>query len=436
MPKKMILITNLDVWLLSSKVKKPGAGNQSLYNTLLGYAHAAWEVHMLTSRMVLADMPPVHDNVIIHREPIFRSKAFSLLKPLVKRLLGVPKSGIHSREITTSMSPPSKIDWLYTKLFCQIMASRAVKLARELGGVAFIYGHEIHGALAGRDAAKRLKVPLVNRFQGTELGQLLDQPEKLLSYKTWVEATKIDADLIIMANDGTRGDQVLDFLGVPKWKYRFYMNGVVKEDVYRPDVDKAKVRRELGIADNEVFILYTGRMFYWKRIDRHIEVIKRVSNACPDFKAVFIGDGPEMYAVKRLSSRLELDDRVIFLGAMAHSQVMDYLNACDVYISFHDLSNLSNPVIEACVCGKCIVTTDVGGTTDLLTDGVNAVVVPNRDSVEAITRALIKVLRNSNERVRLAEGARQRGRQLKSWQERMFIETDEVAKMLARKTSV
>jgi glycosyltransferase involved in cell wall biosynthesis len=432
--KKMILITNLDVWRLSSKVKTLGAGNQSLFNTLLGYARAGWEVHMLTSSTLLSDMSPIHDKVIVHRKPMFRSRAFSIFKPLIKRLLRVPKPGVRPLAVRTSLRPPSMVDWLYPQVFRMVMSREAVKLGKELGGVDFIYGHEIHGALAGKDAARRLGVPLVNRFQGTELSQFLYQPEKLLSYKTWVRATKIDADLIIMANDGTRGDEVLDFLGVPKEKYRFYMNGVVKRDVYRPSVDTGRIRSDLGIANGEVFILYTGRLFYWKRIDRHLEVIKRTSEAYPNFKVVFIGDGPEMDAVKRLNCERGLADRVTFTGAMGHGEVMDYLNACDLYISFHDLTNLCNPAIEACVCGKCIVTTAVGGTTDLLTDGVNAVVVEKHDDVEAIAQALLKILKDPDERTRLARGAQQRGAELKTWEERMKTEIDEVRTMLAEKS--
>jgi len=67
-----------------------------------------------------------------------------------------------------------------------------------------------------------------------------------------------------------------------------------------------------------------------------------------------------MEKVRQLRQALQLEDRVLLLGGLPHREVMDYLNACDVYVAFHDLTNLCNPVIEACVCGKCIVTTAVG----------------------------------------------------------------------------
>jgi glycosyltransferase involved in cell wall biosynthesis len=323
--------------------------------------------------------------------------------------------------------------WLHAQVFRRVMAHRAVKLARELGGVGFIYGYEIHGALAAKDAARKLGVPLVTRFQGTELGQFLKQPEKLLSYKTEVEATKIDADLIIMANDGTFGDKVLDFLGIPKGKYRFYMNGVTRDDVYRPDVDATGIRKKAHVSAKNLFLLHTGRFFYFKRIDRLLKVFAKALLQYPKMTLVLIGDGPEKNACESLASELGIANNVVFLGSLPHSVVMDYLNACDIYAAFYDISNLSNSMIESCVCGKCIVTTAVGGTTDLLTNGVNAVVVEKHNDVEAIAQALVRVLRDPNERTRLAEGARQRSSELKTWEERMLLETDEVAKMLANK---
>lgn len=431
--KNIILITDLDVWLLTTKIKKPGTGNQSLYNTLLGYANAGWEVHMMTTNLVLSGMPSIHENVFIHRQTILIFELIDKLKAIVKKLLRLlkPNSGRSGSNVrTTPLNPVTRL-WVMTHIFRWVMGQRAAKLARQLGGVDFIYGYEVYGILAGRVAADKLHVPLVIRFQGTELGQFLDDPKKLMSFKTKVEATTTEADLIIMANDGTLGDKVLDFLGVPKQKYRFYMNGVVKDNLYRPDIDIALVREKTHVPAENVFLLYAGRFFYFKRIDRLLRVFARAFEQYRKMTLVLIGDGPEKKPCENLARELGVADNVRFLGALPHSEVMDYLNACDIYVAFYDLSNLSNSMIESCVCGKCIVTSDVGGTTDLLTDGINAVVVEKHDDIEALSQALLRIAGDPAERARLAEGARQRGSELKTWQQRMQTEVEEVEKTLA-----
>jgi len=423
------MISNLDVWLLTSSNVRPGTGNQDMYNTVLGYARNGWEVHLLTDSRAVRGLPKIHDSVFCHRKPIRLLDAQQAVKRWLRSLLG---EGGAARSVRPHRPAPGMAR--YMKVFRWAMSRRGVALARRLGPVDLVYGYEFFGAAAGRAVADALGVPLVTRFQGTELCRWLGDPAALLADSVKAGATRTPADLVIMANDGTQGDRVLDALGVPREKVRFWMNGVDKQDVFRPQVDAGAVRRSLGIDPGEVFILHTGRLFHWKRIDRHLEVLARVRRQFEGFRAVFIGDGPEREAVLALCTSLGLDDRVRFLGAMPHGQVMDYLNACDIYISFYDLSNLSNSLIESCVCGKCIVTTAVGGTGDLVTDGANAVVVPEHDDPDRIAAGLLRVLRDPGERARLAEGARCRGCELLTWQERMQMEVAEVEKVLVGRT--
>ncbi|MBN1590759.1 MAG: glycosyltransferase family 4 protein [Pirellulales bacterium] len=435
--KKILILTNLDVWVFDLNSRIAGAGHQVVLNTLLGFANAGYEVHMITTSRLHSELPPIHDNVHIHRLPLpwfdLCQKLISIPKYALRKLRSFIKStGTPKRPRSfVDFSPPAL--WYYTYYFFRPTVARyAVKLARRIGGVDVVYGHEVVGAIAAETVSKQLRVPLVTRFQGTELSQFLDQPERLMRCKTHVVALRADADLIIMANDGTLGDQVLDFLGVPKKKYRFYIDGVVKDDVHRPDVDVQAVRKRFLVPDDCLFLLYAGRMFYWKRIDRLLEVAARVKQDFDDFRLVVVGDGPEMAAVQTLARNLEVTDHVRFVGAMPHGDLMDLMNACDVYVSFHDLTNLCNPALEACVCGKCIATTAIGGIQDLLTDNVNAVVCEPHDDVDGIAKRLLRLLRNPEERKRLRDAAFQQGKtKVKTWVERMEMEVAEIEKTIA-----
>ena len=63
-------------------------------------------------------------------------------------------------------------------------------------------------------------------------------------------------------------------------------------------------------------------------------------------------------------------------------------------------------------------------------EGTSAVVVPEHDDGEAIAQGLLRVLKNPAERARLAEGARRRGHELKTWEERMRLKIEEVEQVL------
>jgi len=432
----MLVLTHLDLWFLSPNVRIAGAGNQSLLNTLLGYANAGYEVHMITTSTLHGEVPSIHDNVHVHRRTLpwfdICRKLAAVPRSMLRRIASTKQSAGASEKPRdfVDFSPPGV--WYYANYFFKpAIARHAIALARKLGGVDFIYGHEILGAIAAEVVSKKLGVPLVTRFQGTELSQFLDQPKRLMQCKTHVVASRVDADLIIMANDGTLGNRVLDFLGIPKERYRFYINGVVKDNVYRPRVDVQDVRNRFSIPKDTLFLLYAGRMFYWKRIDRLLNIMANVKKNFDDFRLIVVGDGPELAASQAMAEKLKLSGQVRFVGAMAHRDLMDPMNACDVYVSFHDLTNLCNPVIESCVCGNCIVTTAIGGTKDLLTDKVNAIVHKQHDDVDGIAEKLLDVLKHPEARNRLAEAAFQRGRELKTWAQRMEMEVAEVEKVIA-----
>ena len=432
--RDIILITNLDIWMLTGDINKAGTGNQSLYNTLMGYANHGYNVHMLTTSMALEDISSIHPNIHVYR---FNIKSYEFLMKIKRtlsyllRLLKKKNSRNIPVAIRTKLAEQSLGMVIYSYVFAWAMSRNARKLMENLD-VAFVYGHEIFGTLAAARLSRKMKLPLITRFQGTELSQFLEQPDILFSYTVNVRALRTPADLIIMANDGTQGDKVLDFVGVPRDRYRFYMNGVVKDDVYRPNVDIGRFRSKVFVPDGNIFLLYTGRFFYWKRIDRLLRVFAKTLAQYPKITLVLIGDGAEKKPCESLAEKLGVKKNTVFLGSMPHSEVMDYLNACDICVSFHDLTNLCNPLIEACVCGKCIVTTNIGGISDLLTHGKNSIVLDNSDE-NKLAGALLSVAADGSLRNRYAEAAFQRGIELKTWKERMDMEAAEVELVLAKK---
>jgi glycosyltransferase involved in cell wall biosynthesis len=384
--------------------------------------------------MNLKDISPIHPNVHIYRYTIKSYEFLMKLKSIFWDLMMFFK-----RKKPQNVQRPIQIGpvreslrlVMHSYIFAWAMTRNALKLMKNLN-VLFVYGYEILGALAAARLCRKTGLPLITRFQGTELSQFLKEPDILFSYTANVRALRAPADLVIMANDGTMGDKVLDLVSVPKDRYRFYMNGVVKADVYRPDTDVSEIRKKAKVPNGNVFLLYTGRFFHWKRLDRLLRVFAKAFNAYPKATLVLIGDGPEMNTCKVLAEKLGIKDNVMFLGVMPHSEVMDYLNACDIYLAFYDLSNLSNSMIEACVCGKCIVTTDAGGTGYLLTHQKNALMLNTCDE-DKLGEALLSVVADEKLRNKYARAAFERGKELKTWQERMAMEIKDVESVLAKK---
>lgn len=124
-------------------------------------------------------------------------------------------------------------------------------------------------------------------------------------------------------------------------------------------------------------------------------------------QAVFVlaGDGPERGRLESMASDLEISERVRFLGH--RSDVPELLAACDVFAlpSLYEGSSLA--VLEAMAAGRPVVSSAIGGTDELIDDGIDGVLVPPGDAI-ALTAALRRLLGDAGLRSRLAERARRR----------------------------
>ena len=241
------------------------------------------------------------------------------------------------------------------------------------------------------------------------------------------------ADLVVMANDGTQGDLILRHVGQDMNRVGFWMNGVDKQRVLRPSLDVAAFRRRVGVPDGHVMVLTTVRLVGWKRYDRALSALAQVRRRTDRFTYVIVGDGPLRAQLEEMARTLGLGDCVKFTGSMPHDEVMNFVNACDIYLSVNDLSNLGNPLIEATLCGRCIVTLSNGATGDLITHDVNGLMLPPNDNA-ALADALLRLIESPQERARLAAGARQRAQSLQTWTQRMQLELDTLHRLTNGRT--
>ena len=63
--------------------------------------------------------------------------------------------------------------------------------------------------------------------------------------------------------------------------------------------------------------------------------------------------------------------------------------------------------IEGMSCGVPVITSDAGASPEINIDGETGIVVPAKD-IKKFTHAIIEILSNDNERLRMGEAARQR----------------------------
>jgi len=73
--------------------------------------------------------------------------------------------------------------------------------------------------------------------------------------------------------------------------------------------------------------------------------------------------------------------------------VTGYLNAADLFVLPSKFEGLSNSLLEAMACVLPVISTRVGGSIDIIEDGINGLLV-DVDNGEQLTQAISKVLKD------------------------------------------
>lgn len=87
------------------------------------------------------------------------------------------------------------------------------------------------------------------------------------------------------------------------------------------------------------------------------------------------------------------------------SDMYDFLGKCHINVLPSYREGLPRSLIEACAVGRAIVTTDVPGCKDVVTNGVNGFLVPARDG-EALATAIALLVDDNQLRQRMAKASR------------------------------
>jgi glycosyltransferase involved in cell wall biosynthesis len=151
-----------------------------------------------------------------------------------------------------------------------------------------------------------------------------------------------------------------------------------------------------------------GRLAEQKGYPYLIDAFALVHEEVPDASLWILGQGPDRPAVERQIADLSLGDSVRLLGF--RDNPFRYMAAADLFVLSSIFEGFGNVVAEAMACGTAVVSTDCPyGPSEIITDGVNGLLVPTRDP-QALAAAILRVLRDPALKARLAEEGRRRSK--------------------------
>lgn len=155
-----------------------------------------------------------------------------------------------------------------------------------------------------------------------------------------------------------------------------------------PRRDRAQMRRELGLRDDDAVVGIVARLDPIKNHRCLLHAVAGLVAEIPELRLLIVGEGPMRTELEVLTGALGLQSQVRFLGC--RNDIGDLLNAMDIFVLASLSEGLSLTLIEACIAGRPIVATDVGGNAEVVAHGVNGLLVPPDDpgALAAAIRAL------------------------------------------------
>ena len=196
-----------------------------------------------------------------------------------------------------------------------------------------------------------------------------------------------------------RGQRELESLyAVSPARVRVIYNGV---DLERFNPDHARARRaaaraEAGLSGDEHVLLFAGSGYERKGLGTAIEALPRL----PGTRLLVIGRG-DATAYRRLAARLEVADRIRWLGLRADLE--RWYAAADLLVLPTRYEPFGNVHLEALASGLPVVTTTAAGGAEIVEEGKNGSVIEPGDAVGLA--AAVRALRAGN-RAALTEASR------------------------------
>jgi len=266
--------------------------------------------------------------------------------------------------------------------------------------------HALHPYLdgyGGVSIAKDLSVPLV---------VTVHSPNNLKACPKRVLSVLQNADKVITVAEFLR-TKLID-IGILEEKVEYVSLGVDTRR-FRPldRSDSMEILRKYDIDEEDVVILYVGRLSAEKNLESLVKSVPIILNNAPSeirrhIKFVIVGKGPEEKNLRKIVSGLGVGDHVLFVGGLNHNsmELNVWYGIADIFV----LPSLSEgkpvAVYEAMSSGCAIVASGINGILEQVFEGVNGFLIPPGD-VDTLVTKILYLLDNPKELDRMKKASRE-----------------------------
>jgi len=242
------------------------------------------------------------------------------------------------------------------------------------GGFSVVHTHTSKAGMLGRVAAAAAGVPVIvhtphgHVFYGY-YGRM--RSRAFIQLERWASAL---TDAIIPLTSRGKEEYVRFSVG-RREKLVPIHSGVRVEEVAALRNERARVRAEMGVDNEEILAGTVARLSPVKGVRYFLEAAGRVAEKRGEFRFVIVGEGELRRELEEKVKELGLGDKVRFLG-FCGSDAARIMSGLDVFVLSSLNEGMGRVIVEAMALGIPVVATSVGGVPELVRDRVTGLLVP------------------------------------------------------------
>jgi phosphatidylinositol alpha 1,6-mannosyltransferase len=172
----------------------------------------------------------------------------------------------------------------------------------------------------------------------------------------------------------------------------------VDRTLFSPTRRDIEWRRGNGWNDDDIVVLFFGRLVAEKGVDDFITVVRQVQAQGVGVKPLVIGAGPAQKAFERLPDAL-------LTGHLDGAQLARAVASADVLLHCSNTEAFGNVVLEAMASGVSILSSDSDSSRALIRNGRDGLLCPAGD-MDCLVSELAELARDPRRRRELASAAR------------------------------
>lgn len=263
----------------------------------------------------------------------------------------------------------------------------APKIREWLRDCQLVHAHfGLNGAIV-TPFAEQLNLPLAVTWHGHDVGGLLTHNRNTIRYRRLHQlAEQLFAYAKIHLCCSEELKTMLISLGAPPDRTIVHRLGI-NIQYFSPKGPRAKVPT----------ILFVGRLVEKKGLDDALKAFAVVKKHIKNSVFRIVGQGPKYQYLKSLATQLNIEDSIVFLGALPPSDVRDEMRSANVLIapSYETAEGDRESGIlvlkEAGACGTPVIGTKHGGIPEIIVDHKTGFLIEERD-IEALAYQICTLL--------------------------------------------